>query len=117
MEPIYDRDGRAIAWRHGSDIYHLNGSHAAVLDGENVYGHGGQHLGLFKNGWFRDHRGSVVAFVDGAFGGPRLPAMSAPPDPPAPSAPPLSAVPSVPPRSAIPLLGWSAASWSEFIRE
>jgi len=103
-----------VAWRLDNDIYHLNGSLAAVINGENVYGHKGQHFGVFKNGLFRDHHGGVVAFIRSASGGPVLPVPSVPPVPPVPSVPPVPAVPSVPPVPAVPSLGWGI-QWQDFI--
>ena len=114
MDPIYDRSGHVVAWLRGNDIYNLNGSHAAVLNRQNVYGHRGQQLGLFGNGQFRDSRGGVVAFMRGATGGPVKPVPSVPPVPPVPSVPPVPAVPSVPRVPAVPSLGWGI-QWQEFI--
>ncbi len=114
MEPIYDRAGRVVAWQRGTDIYHLNGSHAGVINGANVYGHRGQQLGVFVKGLFRDHRGGVVAFLRGATGGPVLPVPSVSPVPPVPSVPPVPAVPSVPRVPAVPSLGWGQ-EWQQFI--
>jgi 4-fold beta-flower domain-containing protein len=116
MEPIYDRIGRAAAWRHDNDIYNLDGSHAAVLNGPNVYGHRGQQLGVFGNGLFRDGRGGVVAFMRGATGGPVLPELSVAPVPPVPSVPPVPAVPSVALVPAVLSSGWGV-HWQEFINE
>lgn len=76
MNPIFNNNGQVVAWQHNENIYHLDGSHAAVIDGDNVYGHSGQHLGVFDNGLFRDHQGGTVAFLDGASGGPMLPIIN-----------------------------------------
>ena len=114
MEPIYGHSGQVVGWLQGEDIYHLNGSHAAVLNGTNVYGHRGQQLGVFDKGLFRDHSGGVVAFIRGATGGPVLPVPSVAPVPPVPSVPPVPAIPSVPRVPAVPSLGWGR-SWEEFI--
>jgi hypothetical protein len=108
MEAIYDRNSRVVAWRQSNNIFHINGLHTAVIRGNQVYGHRGQHLGVFKNGLFRDHRGCVVAFMNGASGGPVLPIPSVSPVPPVP------AVPSVPPVPAVPSLSWGM-NWQEFI--
>lgn len=116
MEPIYNRQGQVIAWLNDSNICHLNGAHAAVINGENVYGQRGQHLGIFKGCLFRDHQGGVVGFESGATGGPILPIPLIPPIPPIPSIPPIPAIPSIPPITAIPSLGWSAIDWQQFIR-
>jgi hypothetical protein len=115
MEPIYNRRGQVVAWHNESEIYHLNGTHAAVINGQNVYNHAGKHLGLFKDGLFRDYRGGVVAFKVGATGGPILPIASIPPIPPIPSIPPIPAIPAIPPIPAIPSLGWGDVDWPQFI--
>ena len=114
MNPIYDRAGHVVAWRKDEHIYDLDGRHAAVTSKINVYGHNGQHLGLLLEGFFRDRRGDAVAFLPGAFGGPILPDLAAPPEPPTPSMPPVPAPPSIPPIPAIPSLDWGV-SWEEFI--
>ena len=114
MEPIYDRNGRVVAWLRGADIYALNGAHAAVTNGPNVYGHRGQQLGVFERGLFRDHNGGVVAFIRGGSGGPVLPVPSVPPVPPIPSVSPVPAVPSVPRVPAVPSLGWGI-QWPQFL--
>ena len=114
MEPIYDRSGRVVGWLGGNDVYHLNGSHAAVVIGPNVYGHRGQQLGVFGGGFFRDHDGAVVAFIRGASGGPVLPAQSLHPAPPIPSVPPVPAVPAVPRVPAAPSSSWGS-DWRSFI--
>jgi hypothetical protein len=114
LNPIYDREGQVVGWKKDQNIYHLDGSHAAVKDNINVYGHNGQHLGILLEGFFRDHRGDAVAFLSGAIGGPILPTPSIPPDPPIPSKPSIPTNPSIPPIPAIPSLDWGI-SWQEFI--
>ncbi|MGJ8689983.1 MAG: 4-fold beta flower protein [Gammaproteobacteria bacterium] len=98
MEPIFDKNGRVMAWLNDKNIYHLNG----------------QHLGIFDGGVYRDHRGGVVAFIRGGSGGPVFPVPSVPPVPPVPSVPPVPAVPSVPPAPSVPSLGWGI-DWGQFI--
>jgi len=114
MNPIFDREGQVVAWRNDENIYHLDGSHAAVINKENVYGPGGQHLGIFLEGFFRDHSGDAVAFLSGAFGGPILPTPSTPAIPPTPSTPPIPPTPSIPPIPAMLSLDWGI-SWKEYI--
>lgn len=114
MTPIFDRHGRTTAWRDRENIFQLNGIHSAVLHGSNVHGRRGQHLGVFDDGLFRDHRGAVVGFVEGASGGPLLPLTSLPPLAPLPSLPPLPAIPAIPPVPAIPSLAWSSTTWTQF---
>jgi hypothetical protein len=115
MEPIYDREGRVVAWQRGSYVYHLNGSHAGVIYGTYLYSRRGQHLGVFRDGLIWDCRGGVVAFVSGASGGLELPALSVPPVPPVPSAPPVPAVPSVPHVTTVLSPGWGQQEWEQFI--
>lgn len=114
MEPIFNNNGQVVAWLREKDIYHLDGSHAAVVNGENVYGHRGQHLGVFKQGLFRDQSGGAVAFIRGAHGGPILPIPAIPPIPPIPAIAPIPSIPSIPPIPAIPSLGWGQV-WNAFI--
>ena len=114
MDPIYDREGQVVGWLQDENIYHLDGSHAAVRNKINVYGPDGEHLGLLLEGFFRDHRGDAVAFLAGAIGGPILPPTSPPPDPPTLSLPPTPAKPSIPPIPAIPSLDWGI-SWKEIL--
>jgi 4-fold beta flower protein len=92
MEPIYDREGRVVAWRRGSYVYHLDGSHAGVIYGTYLYSRRGRHLGVFKNGLILDYRGGVVAFLKGASGGPELPHVL-----------------------AVQSQGWGRQEWEQFI--
>ena len=93
MNPIYNSNCQVVSWQSAENIYHLNGSHAAVINGDNVYGHSGQHLGILTSGYFRDQNGGAVAFFSDATGGP---------------------IPPIPPIPAIPSLGWGS-SWDQFI--
>ena len=115
MEPIYDREGRVVAWQRGSYVYDLNGSHAGILYGTYLYSCRGQHLGVFKDGLIWDNLGGVVAFVRSASGGPELPVLSEPPDPPVPPAPPVPAVLSVPRVPADLSPSWGQREWEQFI--
>jgi 4-fold beta-flower domain-containing protein len=114
MNPIFGPSGRVVAWLRGTNIYDLDGSHAAVINGNNVYGHRGQQLGTFTKGFFRDARGGAVAFVRGASVGPVPPVPAVPPVPPVPQIPPIPAVPAIPRVPAVPLLSWGT-SWALFI--
>ena len=116
MKSIHDREGQVVGWLYDEHIYHLDGSHAAVRNKENIFGHSGEHLGLLLEGYFRDHRGDAVAFLPGAIGGPILPAPAEPPDPPILTNPPNPAKPSIPPIPAIPSVDWGI-SWEDFIQD
>jgi hypothetical protein len=85
-----------------------------VLHGGNVYGHLGQHLGVFWNGFFRDHRGGAVAFMQGTIGGPLLPFPAFPPLPPLPARAPVRVLPKLSPVPALPTLDWGMP-WHQFI--
>lgn len=68
MEPIYNQQGQVIGWQNDSSIYHLNGTHATLINGDNVYGEIGQSLDIFKGsllgsteaGWSGLSRGLLV---------------------------------------------------------
>lgn len=66
---LFDRYGKAVAYVDTDDemtIYLWGGTPVAYLDGENLYGFNGKHLGWFEEGIIRDHEGHVVGFVEGA---------------------------------------------------
>jgi len=115
MNPIYDRNGQAVAWFDIGLICDLQGRAVAFLDNNNVVSFQGEHLGVLSNGFFRDHRGDAVAFFNGASGGPLLPVTCAAPAPPLPGAASIPPTSPVPPEPAAPTSIWSSLSWSEFI--
>lgn len=118
MVPIFDRRGIVRAWRDKEFVYNLEGSKVlAFLDGDGVFNVHGEALGFFATGFFRDKRGFVVAFVDIALGGPRLPELQPTPLSPLGVVPPLTPLPSaLPPQP--PLRGeWSELEWRDYIRE
>jgi hypothetical protein len=88
MEPIYDSAGAVVAWKRDDDIHDVHGRAIAFLSNKNVAGYNGKHLGVLDKGFFRDHRGDVVAFMRGATGGPVLPVPSEKPVPPVPAVAP-----------------------------
>jgi hypothetical protein len=60
---LYDGSGAAVAYIATSEdltIYTWAGAPVAYLDGENIYGFNGKHLGLFENGRIYDHQGRVA---------------------------------------------------------
>jgi len=113
---LYDAHGRAVAYiQQTGAIYLYSGQPAAWLDNAgNVYAYNGVHLGVFGDGWIRDHRGGCVYFTDGARGGPVPPVPHIPPVPAVPRVPPVPAVPQVPPVPAVPSLSWSHFTGSSF---
>lgn len=66
---LFDRDGDAVAYvdtDSDATIYLWGGKPVAYLDGANVYGFNGKHLGWFDEGIVWDHKGDGVGFVKGA---------------------------------------------------
>src|SRR2546421_117544 len=116
-QPIYGQSGTVVAWLTGGYIYDLGGRSTGMLYHENVYGTKGQHLGIFRNGLFRDHEGQVVGFIEGAHGGPTLPVAKFAPTPPKLSLPTgMSPDRAKAPLPAIPSYCWGG-SWQEFITQ
>ena len=68
MDAIYDKSGSVVSWiGTGDNIFSLKGKPIAFIKEKNVWRFlDGHHLGTFKDGVFRDHNGSVVAFTDKA---------------------------------------------------
>ena len=67
---FYDSSGRAVAYIDASQdltIYLWSGKPCAYLDGENIYGFNGEHLGWFHSGIVYDHDGYVVAGIASVF--------------------------------------------------
>ena len=67
---FYDSGGRAAAYittDNNLTIYLWSGKPCAYLDGEDVYGFNGKHLGWFQSGLIYDNDGYVVAGVADAF--------------------------------------------------
>ena len=115
-KPIFGESGDVVGWLLEQNIYDLAGWHTAVVNGENVHGPKGRHLGVFKNGLFRNHEGEVAGFMDGAQGGPILPVRNFPPMPPKLSLPGRAPAEfAKPPLPAIPSFCW--ASWYDFVTQ
>jgi hypothetical protein len=67
---FYDSAGRAVAYVDANQsltIYLWSGKPCAYLDGEDIYGINGKHLGWFHSGMVYDHDGYVVAGVAQVF--------------------------------------------------
>ncbi len=128
MDPIFNKNGRTVGWLESEEriIYDLNGNPLAFLDGddveedgqENIINYQGKHKGLLDKGYFRDHSGAVVAFLEDAENmdsdGPLLPIPDIAPIPPIPAIPPVPPVPPVPPIPGISLISWSNINWESF---
>ena len=100
MQTIYNRQGHTVAWLSGNDLYDLKGNFIGFFIAHTVYNRYSEYCGALKQSFFRDTGGHVVAFLDGAKGGPALPSLksvptkpikksrpSTKPVPPAPNAP------------------------------
>ncbi|MDA9555318.1 hypothetical protein N9R54_03700 [Pelobium sp.] len=113
MTPIYNRQGRTIAWINNNFIYDFFGRQVlGFINNNSVFTYGSRHLGRFINGFFRDKSGHAVAFVQGAKSGPLPPIAQIPPIPPIPVIPPTPPIPPIPP---IDSLSWSNLTWENFI--
>lgn len=114
-EPIFDSGGKAVAWLNEDLIHDLDGIVVAFVLKTSVYGCAGRHLGFFASGFFRDLRGSAVAFVQGARGGPLLPHLRLSSGPPRFEPPPIRPIPQIPSIPAMPSLTWSELAWDDFL--
>jgi len=116
MEPIYDRAGEPIAWRHRDAIFNNRGKPLALVRARVVYAPDGRFLGRFGDGFYRDASGYAVAFEEGATGGPLPPLVHPTGAQPRweelPREPQL-ATPPAPPRML--LRAWSPHSWEDYI--
>lgn len=113
---LHDRRGQAVAYiDERGRIYNYSGAPLALLRRDNIYSYSGKHLGVFKNGWVRDHRGGCVMYAKGARGGPVPPVPRVPPVPSVPRVPPVPSVPEVPPVPAVPSRNWSQIDAAAFL--
>jgi hypothetical protein len=115
-EPIYGSTGWPIGWLVGNIVYDWSGQARAFMEGGSVFSYEAEYLGECFDGYFRDHPGDAVAFIDGAHGGPPLPGRKQP----SPTRPELQEPPSQPPISSLPspalgTLRWSENSWISFL--
>lgn len=65
---LYDREGEAVAYidTYDATIYLWGGKPVAYLDGTNIYGFNGKHIGWCEEGIIWDHDGNGVGFIKGA---------------------------------------------------
>lgn len=75
MKPLYNREGRAVAYIADDEvsIYLYDGSPVAWLYQGCVFAYGGRFLGWQMHGWLYDPAGGAAFFTDRAQGGPRRP--------------------------------------------
>ena len=116
MTPIYNRQGRTIAWINKIYIYDLYGRNVlGFINNNAVFTFECKHLGWFKNGFFRDKSGYAVAFIQGANNGPITPITQIPPIPPITSIPPIPSIPPLHLTLPIDKLSWSILTWENYI--
>ena len=115
MLPIFDPRGSVTAWLRDNIIHGLDGAPKAFIQGENIINYTGIHCGFLKNGFFRDHKGNITAFMKGAADGPMTPPARIPPVAPIPGVAPIKPAAPIPPAAAMPTFLWSKLSWDAFI--
>jgi hypothetical protein len=74
MQPLYNREGRAVAYIAGNNvsIYLYDGTAAGWIYQESlVFAYSGKFLGWLMYGWLCDPRGNPSFFTDRSVGGPR----------------------------------------------
>ncbi|WP_299039803.1 4-fold beta flower protein [uncultured Pseudokineococcus sp.] len=116
MDPIYGPNGHVAAWLERPDcVRSLDGAVIGWLHGDAVHGLGGQHVGYFNDGLFRDQRGDVVAWVTGARGGPVKPVKQAAPIRPIRQVRPVRAIRQIRQVRAVKSLHWSSQSIEAYL--
>lgn len=66
---LYNSEGEAVAYidtDSDATIYLWGGKPVAYLDGKNIFGYNGSHLGWLEEGILWDHDGYAVGFIKGA---------------------------------------------------
>ncbi len=117
MDPIFDRNGRVVAWFRREDaIVDRLGEYRAVVSDGAVFDYRAHFLGRLSAGYVWDRDGRAVAFVAGAREGPALPPEGAVPPPPIVGPEPARpAPPPVPGRVPAYTREWSDLGWEEFL--
>lgn len=116
MEPIFDRHGKAVAFRHRDYIYDPGGAAVGIIHRRAVFAFDGECRGFFEDSFYRDRAGRPIGFEQGATGGPKLPFTErnviAPPPYELPRLPAIDGVPAPPAmRSNL----WAEADWQGFL--
>ncbi|WP_375334751.1 4-fold beta flower protein [Curtobacterium sp. MCBD17_013] len=73
LNAIYGPNGAVVAWLETDSIRSPRGAVIGRLSDDAVYNLRGGHVGYFNNRMFRDNSGHIVAFMEGATGGPVKP--------------------------------------------
>lgn len=116
MEPIYGHRGDVVAWLEDDEVIrNLRGAVIGWLYETAVHGRRGQHAGYFDDGLFRDNHGAVVAWVDGATGGPTKPVKRVRPVQPVREVRPVRSVRQVRQVRAVRSRSWSRLSITDWL--
>jgi hypothetical protein len=117
MDAIYGREGEVVGWREGANLYDLGGTALALIDGEAVHSFDGGHVvGWFLDRNYRDRDGNVVAFEEGATGGPLKPLRHLRPFAPLRGLLPLRPLLALKPLRPLWTLDWSRHEWNTWIK-
>jgi len=116
---FYDRLGRPVATSDDGQLVrdHLGRAVARIEHPDQVYSVTGHRLGMFRDGWIRDHAGKCVFFTKDAKGGPVRPIKRYHAFPRAGEVPPLKVVKkshTIPPLDSF---NWSELSGPKFFKE
>ena len=64
MEPIFNDNGRVVAWLRGDEVLELGGNHRAFVRGSDIISyHGGRHVGWFDQGVFWDSGNLAIGML------------------------------------------------------
>jgi hypothetical protein len=113
---VFDRKGWGVGWLLDDILFDNQGLARAFIKNRGVFRIDGSYVGCFDDGFFRDRAGDAVGFLEGASGGPFLPAAVAPSQPPR-----IARVPTVPldelvpPKPATPSLSWSKLDFIHYM--
>jgi hypothetical protein len=118
LDPIWNRRSSPVGWldRDRGVVYDASFARRAIIQHVGIFTYGAQHVGYFRDGWFRDKAGQAVAYVDGASGGPIPPVHRVAPIPPIQPIPPVAPVMPIPPIMPVPSLSWSSLSFDQLLR-
>jgi hypothetical protein len=116
MEALFGRDGSVVGWLHPENVMFDGSRHCrAFVQDDVIYGQDGRYLGGFYRGFVYDQRGSAVAFVHGASGGPLRPATKLVPLAPVLRLPRYGHPPRLVPARQKACREWSSESFDAFL--
>jgi hypothetical protein len=115
MDAIYGPRGNVVAWFNVDHFVALGGATVGWLYDDAVHSLRGNHVGYFTDGLFRDHAGRVVAFVDGATGGPVRPVRHVRPVQPVRHVRPVRPVRGVRQVRGVWSASWSSHSFDDYL--